>query len=806
MIGLRRALVAIGIAGVAGGAAALAIILTSRHVSHPVATAALGLTIAWSCIGTGLFAWWRRPQNRFGSLMTALGFAFLLNSLTAANAPGLFTAGLLLGDLFLGVFVHMLLAFPTGRLETTGQRRLVVGVYLLVTVMEIPAALFSDHCGCGSPRPENVLLVAHRPGLADASLVLNNLIGATFAVILVVMLTRKWRAASARQRRALAPVLWMGAAIGVAVGVNLVIGATVGEGPLRSAVVWIGLSLLVLLPFAFLFGLMRAYYSRGDALTELVGRIGERGEPTALRDALQEALGDPSLDLAYWLPEPSATSTRAAHRSSSPPARRAPPWSRSSATASGSAAIVHDAALGDEPELIATVAAAAGLASSNERLQAELRAQRRGAAALAHPRSWSGLAERRRLERDLHDGAQQRLVSAGARPAARGARRWTATRTRRDAARRRAEPSWTRRSPSCASWPAASIPRSSTDRGLGAGARGARPRARRCRSRSTRCPTSACRAGRGGGVLRRRRGAGERRPSTRARRAHVGVDARERHAVGRGRATTAWAARTPDGARACAASSTGSRALDGRLEVDIAARGGARRSARRSRARSLIAEDSVLLREGLARLLADAGFEVVGAGRRRRGPAAQGRRAHARRGDRRHPDAADATPTRACAPRSRSAPSRPDIGVLVLSQYVEERVRARAARRRAPAGVGYLLKDRVADVDEFVDAVRRVGRGRLGARPRGRLPAASAARAGRSARRAHPARARGARADGRGPLEPRRSRSALVVTERAVEKHVTSIFAKLGLAAAPEDHRRVLAVLPSFSRSERRRR
>ena len=143
-------------------------------------------------------------------------------------------------------------------------------------------------------------------------------------------------------------------------------------------------------------------------------------------------------------------------------------------------------------------------------------------------------------------------------------------------------------------------------------------------------------------------------------------------------------------------------------------------------------------------------------GRRRRGPAAQGRRPQARR---------RASSTSACRRRHTDEGLRaareiraehPGTGVLVLSQYVEEAyaLELLVGRRR---GLGYLLKDRVADVERFIDAVRRVGGRRLGARPRGRLTAARPPPPRGSARGADPARARGARADGRGPLQHTRS-------------------------------------------------
>jgi DNA-binding NarL/FixJ family response regulator len=208
--------------------------------------------------------------------------------------------------------------------------------------------------------------------------------------------------------------------------------------------------------------------------------------------------------------------------------------------------------------------------------------------------------------------------------------------------------------------------------------------------------------------------------------------------------------------------------------------------------RLVVADDSVLLREGLVRLLEESGFEVVG----QAGDAEdllRKVRAH-------KPDAAIVDvrmpPTNTdegirAAQQIRA--ELPDVGVLVLSAYVEETY-ARELLADDAAGIGYLLKDRVSDIDALADAVRRIGAGGSALDPE-----VVSEMLGRK-RQDDPLEA----------LTPRerevlalmaegRSNSAiaaeLVVTDRAVEKHVTSIFSKLDLPAAPEDHRRVLAVL-----------
>jgi DNA-binding NarL/FixJ family response regulator len=208
--------------------------------------------------------------------------------------------------------------------------------------------------------------------------------------------------------------------------------------------------------------------------------------------------------------------------------------------------------------------------------------------------------------------------------------------------------------------------------------------------------------------------------------------------------------------------------------------------------RLVVAEDSVLLREGIVRLLEDAGFEVVA----QAGDAEDlVRKVSAHKPDvaivdiRMPPTSTDDGLRAALEIRSR----RPGTGVLVLSQYVEEGYALDLVADSAE-GTGYLLKDRVADVERFVDAVRRVGEGGSALDPE-----VVAHLLGRRRRDDPLAELTEREQEVLALMAEGRSNAAiaeqLVVTERAVEKHVTSIFSKLGLAPATDDHRCVIAVL-----------
>ena len=102
MIGLRRALIVIGLAGLGLGALAIVVVASSHDESSKTTTLILGPFVGWSFIGVGLYAWWRRPDNRVGALMTAVGFAFAVSSLLESNQPLLYTAGVWLSIVYLG--------------------------------------------------------------------------------------------------------------------------------------------------------------------------------------------------------------------------------------------------------------------------------------------------------------------------------------------------------------------------------------------------------------------------------------------------------------------------------------------------------------------------------------------------------------------------------------------------------------------------------------------------------------------------------------------------------------------------------
>jgi signal transduction histidine kinase len=412
---LRLALVVLGLSGLGAGIVVLLITLSSDHLEEVQAGGPLlAPLIGWSFIGTGLFAWWRRPDNNLGALMTMVGFVSFLSAMLASNDRGLFAVGGLFSALPFALLLHLLVAFPSGILRTRWERFLVGVAYFDTTVVHVLGLLFletgsEDQCaGC----PTNPLLVSDNEAVGAAILTAQSLIGVFGVTAIAILLVRRWRGASAAYRSALRPVLTAGVVVATFLVLSL-LGDVIGipDGAAEDVIDVLATLAFTSVPFAFLAGLLGSRLSRASAVSELVARLGEANRRQGLRDALAEALGDPSLSLAYWVPEqeryvdadghPVEMPARDGNTACTPVEHEGRPV----------AMICHDASLDTEPELIATVGAAASLALENERLNVELRARVEELRASRARIVKAADDERRRLERDLHDGAQQRLVS-----------------------------------------------------------------------------------------------------------------------------------------------------------------------------------------------------------------------------------------------------------------------------------------------------------------------------------------------------------------------------------------------------------
>ena len=413
MLGLRRALLALFALGVIFAGLDVALALTSSHEDQKLITALLGPMIGLSFIGTGVFAWWRRPLNRFGLLMTGVGIAWFLAGLTESNNSTVFTIGSYVEPLYLVLVIQMVLSFPTGRLETFAQRVTIAAGYLDVLAVRLPFFLLGgDISGdLKGPRPDNVFAIVDAPDLADVFDYTSTFVAVVVLISTFVLLLQKRRAATPPQRRALAPMLWTGTALVGLLGIAFVIDVLGLPGRIGDVAGLLALISFAVLPFAFLAGLVRSRYSRAGAVGELIERLNNPEADRSLGLALADALGDRSLKLVYWRPSAGHYVTYDGRKVELPEAGSGRAVTEVEREGIRVGAIIHDASLADEPGLVRAVAASAALALENERLEAELRARLDELQTSRSRLVEVSMFERRRLERDLHDGAQQRLVA-----------------------------------------------------------------------------------------------------------------------------------------------------------------------------------------------------------------------------------------------------------------------------------------------------------------------------------------------------------------------------------------------------------
>jgi signal transduction histidine kinase len=394
---------AILVGTIAAGTTLIALVLTDDSLAGRRGQPLLVVAVGWAFAVSGLIAWRRRPDNRLGPAMVVLGVVWLGGQLMGeSDWSPVFTAAVLVNDAWVILFIPFLLSYPHGRLASRTDRLLVALFAFAVVVLELIWLLFLE-----LPEPGNAMLVWPDPGAADAVDTTQRVFIVAGSAAVVTVLAKRWTAASAPLRRGLTPLI-AGAAVILVSSSRVVLDEIMGDtGHAHETLQWIVLVTLVCVPLAVLADLLRARLARasvGDLLVELRGNPA----PAELRDALARALRDPSLQLAYWLPEFESYADLEGQ-----PLELPEDGTTTLIDHDGErvAALLHDRSLTAEPELLASVSAAAGMAVENARLHVELRARLEELKGSRARIVEAAQTERRRLERNLHDGAQQRLVT-----------------------------------------------------------------------------------------------------------------------------------------------------------------------------------------------------------------------------------------------------------------------------------------------------------------------------------------------------------------------------------------------------------
>ncbi len=413
---------------------AAAVIITAgiTAVSAPVTSGASGGAAALQALGRGLivgvplavalYACGRPAHARFGKQLLAISALWWLASLSNSSSPLLYSIGRIAGWLTDLGLIYVVLAFPGAALRTRFERGLVTCATLVVATLYLPTALLvsaypqpSPWSSCSIGCPHNAFMaLSSQPGIVDGLIApVRETVTALLFVIVSGVLARRIRDADPLVRRTLSPVLVVAIVRLLAFTAAIVARRVAPSAPATEAAAWLVALTMPAFAIAFLIGLVRWHLFVAAGIRTVNARLPETPDPEQVQELLATAFEDPALQIASW------SGTRGAWiAAAGEPVRLPAPDSERWLTELRTddrpvVAIVHDATLRDDPAFIAAAAAAASVAFANDRVAnrtagivRELRDSRARILAAAD-------SERRRIERDLHDGAQQRLVVLG---------------------------------------------------------------------------------------------------------------------------------------------------------------------------------------------------------------------------------------------------------------------------------------------------------------------------------------------------------------------------------------------------------
>ncbi len=374
--------------------------------------------IAWTFLVAGLIAWWRRPASRVGLLLLLVASALLVRKLQYSGNSAAFTVGFAVGGLYAAFFAHVVLGYPSGRVRDRLERQFVGAVYALSLLLPIAVLLVYDpgrsclfNCSHASRvRPHSLISITGDHTAFTAVHTLQHVGGYGVAgVLFVAVIARRFWLVSPHDRRKLTPLLLAGGAGGLR-SITEAVYSFVSRSDVEGLMLFsFEEAVQCAVPVVLLLALLNEKLARAS-VADLVHEL-SAAPPADVAGPVGRALGDPLLEVAYWMParrayvdaqgRPYAVPESGARRAVTPLERDGQPV----------AVLVHDAALLDEPKLLDSVCAAARLSLENARLHAELQAQLLKVRESRTRIVAAADTERERIERDLHDGAQARLVA-----------------------------------------------------------------------------------------------------------------------------------------------------------------------------------------------------------------------------------------------------------------------------------------------------------------------------------------------------------------------------------------------------------
>jgi signal transduction histidine kinase len=400
---------AIGVVGIAATALTAWAVARSPILVDRIPISIWRALIVALYVGVGLYTWWRRPDSRLGLLLVGNGLLYAATSFNASGASPAYTVGMVLWAAYVVYTAYLLLSYPRGRLESRLARAFIAAYALSTAVVwslilalspTFPAAgAFND---CGTRCPANALVggdavIGRALNMAASTVFTIGLIGLT------MLLFDKARSSGRVLRRAVAPVAAVFTATVAWFVISLyVVPAYPGTAPAARIVDG---ALGVAIPIAILLGLIWGDLMAAMSLGQIAVRAsGKPLTPAGVQQVIGDALGDSTIALALWAPERAGYVDVAGAPLELPHDPRVRGVTRVTHGNQPVAALIHDPTLDTNSDVVVGLAATSLMLLENTRLVEELRASRaRIVEAADH--------ERLRLEQDLHDGAQQRLMS-----------------------------------------------------------------------------------------------------------------------------------------------------------------------------------------------------------------------------------------------------------------------------------------------------------------------------------------------------------------------------------------------------------
>jgi signal transduction histidine kinase len=356
--------------------------------------------VLWAVVGVGLYLWHREPRGRIGVLLVVAGYAWFLPALSHSGQEMLYSVGRISAWPCVALLIYLFLAYPSGRLSSATDRLLVRVMLGVLLILYMPTLFLVDEFPtpspfviCGQDCPENAFqLTGSEPGFVETVVgPLRDVLLTGVWLVALGSIGLRLKRATPLEKKTLGPVL-AAAGVGFAAGLAYVMIPTASIG--------------------FLIGLLQRRLYTAGALERLAIGLGDAGDPERLRALIADALGDPSLELYYCAPgRPNRWVDSDGHPREVPAAAEGRLLEEVRSENETVALIDCDQALDDQRHFLGAVCACARSALGAQQMTAALRASHRDLEASRSRLAAATAMERQRIERDLHDSAQQQLVT-----------------------------------------------------------------------------------------------------------------------------------------------------------------------------------------------------------------------------------------------------------------------------------------------------------------------------------------------------------------------------------------------------------